>query len=165
MTERAPIYTASAHVTGGRVAGHGRTSDGELEVDLRTPKEMGGDGGGTNPEQLFAIGYAACFESALGAVGRRRRLQVGDVAIDARVMLLPATERRFALGVQLEVALPSVADPDEAVELVRQAHRVCPYSNATRGNVEVALTANGRSVGGTPEPAATTAPGTHLEDT
>src|SRR6185436_18547500 len=105
MTERKPIYTAEARVTGGRVEGHGRTSDGALEVDLRTPEEMGGSGGGTNPEQLFAVGYAACFESALGAVARRRRQEIGDVAINSRVMLLPTEERGFKLAVELEVTL------------------------------------------------------------
>jgi osmotically inducible protein OsmC len=140
------IYTAEAHVTGGRQEGHGRTSDGALEVDLRTPAETGGSGGGTNPEQLFAIGYAACFESALGAAARRRRQEVGDVAIDSRVMLLPTDDRRYKLAVALAVTLPSVHDPDEAVELVRAAHEICPYSNATRGNIDVSLTANGRDV-------------------
>jgi Ohr subfamily peroxiredoxin len=143
---RRSIYTAEAHVTGGRAEGHGRTSDGALEVDLRTPEELGGSGGGTNPEQLFAIGYAACFESAIGAVARRRRQEAGDVAIDSKVMLLPTENRTFNLGVALDVTLPSVDDPDEAVELVRAAHEVCPYSNATRGNIDVALTANGREV-------------------
>ena len=90
---RRVIYTAHAQVTGGRAAGHGRTSDGALEVDLRVPPEMGGEAGGTNPEQLFAVGYAACFESALGAVGRRRRLEVADVAIDSSVMLIPTQSR------------------------------------------------------------------------
>ncbi|HWW67562.1 MAG TPA: Ohr family peroxiredoxin, partial [Solirubrobacterales bacterium] len=75
------IYTAEAHVTGGRLAGHGRSSDGALEVDLRSPTEMGGEGGGTNPEQLFAVGYAACFEGALAVVARRRKLEAGDVEI------------------------------------------------------------------------------------
>jgi lipoyl-dependent peroxiredoxin len=142
------IYTAHAHVTGGRAAGHGRTSDGALEVDLRAPVEMGGEGGGTNPEQLFAIGYAACFESAIGAAARRRRLdpaEVADVAIDSSVMLMPTESRGYALSVALAVTLPSV-DPAEAVELVRAAHQICPYSNATRGNIDVALTANGRAV-------------------
>lgn len=139
MTERAPIYTAEAHVTGGRVEGHGRTSDGALEVDLRVPEELGGSGGGTNPEQLFAVGFASCFESALGAVARRRRQEAGDVAIDSRVMLLPTEDRAFKLAVELAVTLPSVEDDDEAVELVRAAHQVCPYSNATRGNVDVTL--------------------------
>jgi lipoyl-dependent peroxiredoxin len=140
------IYTAHAHVTGGRAAGHGRTSDGALEVDLRAPVETGGEGGGTNPEQLFAIGYAACFESALGAAARRRRLEAGDVAIDSSVALMPTENRSYALGVTLDVTLPSVEDPAEAVELVRAAHQICPYSNATRGNIAVELTANGRAV-------------------
>jgi osmotically inducible protein OsmC len=153
MTEsRRIIYTAEAHVTGGRQEGHGRTSDGALEVDLRTPTEMGGSGGGTNPEQLFAIGYAACFESALGAAARRARQEVGDVAIDSRVMLLPTEDRRYKLAVALAVTLPSVDDPDEAIELVRAADQICPYSNATRGNIEVSLTANGRDIKETSEP-------------
>jgi lipoyl-dependent peroxiredoxin len=141
-----PLYTAQAHVTGGRVNGHGRTSDGALEVDLRLPKDLGGDGGGTNPEELFAVGFAACFESALGVVARRMKAEAGDVAIDSRVVLLPTEERGFALGVELDVNLPSVTDADTAAELVRAAHKVCPYSNATRGNIEVKLTANGQSL-------------------
>jgi lipoyl-dependent peroxiredoxin len=140
------IYTAHAYVTGGRAAGHGRTSDGALEVDLRAPQELGGEGGGTNPEQLFAIGYAACFESALGAVARRRRLEAADVAIDSSVNLMPTQSRGYALAVTLAVSLPSIADAGEAVELVRAAHEVCPYSNATRGNIDVVLTANGHAV-------------------
>ena len=133
------LYTAEAHVTGGRAHGHGRTSDGAHEVELRSPVELGGEGGGTNPEQLFAIGYASCFESALGSVGRRERLDLGDVAIDARVMLMPGEDRRFEIGVELDVALPSIEDADRAIELVRAAHQVCPYSNATRGNVDIEL--------------------------
>jgi osmotically inducible protein OsmC len=140
------IYTAHAYVTGGRTAGHGRTSDGALEVDLRTPRELGGEGEGTNPEQLFAVGYAACFESALGAVARRRRLEVSDVAIDSSVMLMPTESRGYALAVTLAVTLPSIDDGVEAVELVRAADQVCPYSNATRGNIDVLLTANGHAV-------------------
>ncbi len=101
------IYTAEATVTGGRAEGHGATTDGALDVQLRTPTEMDGPGGGTNPEQLFAVGYAACFEGALGVVGRRERAEVGDVAAE---------------------------------------HRVSPYSNATRGNIDVKLTANGQDV-------------------
>jgi lipoyl-dependent peroxiredoxin len=140
------LYTAEAKVTGGRAAGHGRTSDGQLEVDLRIPTEMGGDGGGTNPEELFAVGYASCFESALAVVGRRAEKEVGDVLIDSKVMLIPTDERGFALAVELDVSLPSVDDADAAVELVRAAHKVCPYSNATRGNIDVTLTANGQPV-------------------
>src|SRR3954453_18493013 len=136
------IYTAEAHVTGGRQNGHGRTADGALEVELRMPPEMGGEGGGTNPEELFAVGYAACFESALGAVARRQKLEVDDVAIDSKVMLIPTENRGFKLAVELDVSLPSIEDEESAVELVRAAHGVCPYSNATRGNIEVKLTAN-----------------------
>ncbi len=142
-----PIYTAQATVTGGRTAGHGRTTDGELEVDLRVPKDLGGEGGGTNPEQLFAVGYAACFEGALAAVARRERAEVGDATIDSRVQLLPGPNRSFALAVEMDVTLPQVEDPAEAVRIVAAAHAVCPYSNATRGNIEVALTANGQAVG------------------
>jgi osmotically inducible protein OsmC len=140
------LYTAEATVTGGRVQGHGRSSDGALEVDLRTPSELGGEGGGTNPEQLFAVGYAACFESALGTVARRRRVEAGDVSIDSRVSLVPGEDRSFGLAVELHVTLPSLEDPAQAVELVEAAHQVCPYSNATRGNIDVVLTANGRPV-------------------
>jgi lipoyl-dependent peroxiredoxin len=148
---RRAIYTAEAHVTGGRAEGHGRTSDGALDVELRVPKEMGGAGGGTNPEQLFAVGYAACFESALGTVARRRRQEAGDVAIDSQVMLLPTADRRFKLAVTLAVTLPSIADSDEAVNLVREADQLCPYSNAIRGNVDVSVTANGHPLEATSE--------------
>lgn len=141
------IYTAGAHVTGGRQNGHGRSEDGHLEVDLRMPSELGGEGGGTNPEELFAVGYAACFESAMGAVARRQKLEVDDVAIDSKVMLIPTENRAFKLAVELDVSLPSIDDQEQAVELVRAAHGVCPYSNATRGNIEVKLTANGAAVG------------------
>jgi osmotically inducible protein OsmC len=141
------LYTAEATVTGGRAQGHGRTSDGVLDVQLRTPPEMGGEGGGTNPEQLFAVGFASCFESALGVIGRRERAEVGDVSIDSRVTLTPGEDRSFRLGVELDVTLPQVSDPDQAARLVEAAHRVCPYSNATRGNIEVKLTANGRQLG------------------
>ncbi len=140
------IYTAEAHVTGGRAEGHGRTSDGALEVDLRLPKEMGGEGGGTNPEELFAVGYAACFEGALGVVGRRAKLETGDVGIDSKVSLSPTGTGGFQLSVELDVSLPSVEDQSAAADLVRAAHQVCPYSNATRGNIDVLLTANGQPV-------------------
>lgn len=128
------------------MAGHGRTSDGALEVDLRSPSEMGGEGGGTNPEQLFAVGYAACFEGALAVVARRQKLEVGDVEVDSKVMLVAGEDRVFTIAAELDVTLPSV-EGEDAVELVRAAHGVCPYSNATRGNIEVKLTANGAPVG------------------
>jgi lipoyl-dependent peroxiredoxin len=143
-----PIYTASATVTGGRAEGHGVTSDGNLDVQLRLPSELGGeDTAGTNPEQLFAVGYAACFEGALGTVARREKAVLGDVSIESSVGLSsnPAT-KGFDLSVSLDVTLPGVADPEQATAIVAAAHQVCPYSNATRGNVEVTLTANGRPV-------------------
>ena len=141
-----PIYTAEATVTGGRAEGHGRTSDGELDVQLRVPKELGGEEQGTNPEQLFAVGYAACFEGAIGVIGRRERAEVGDVSIDSHVSLLPTEERSFNLAVELDVSLPQVEDPEQAKRIVAAAHLVCPYSVATRGNIDVKLTANGQPV-------------------
>ena len=96
---------------------------------------------------LFAVGYAACFESALGVVGRRERAEVGDVSIDSRVSLLPTEERGFKLAVELDVTLPQVQDPEQAARIVAAAHQVCPYSNATRGNIDVRLTVNGRDIG------------------
>ena len=140
------IYTAEATVTGGRAEGHGATTDGALNVQLRLPVEMGGDGGGTNPEQLFAVGYAACLEGAIGVAGRREHAEVGDVSIDSRVSLLPTEERGFQLAVELDVSLPQVKDNELASRIVAAAHQVCPYSAATRGNIEVKLTANGHAV-------------------
>lgn len=141
------IYTAEATVTGGRDEGHGRTSDGALEVDIRMPPEMGGQGGGTNPEQLFAVGFAACFESAVKLIGRRERMEVADVSIDSRVHLLPTPERGFRLAVEMDVSLPSLEDADQAARIVEKAHEVCPYSNATRGNIDVGFTVNGAPLG------------------
>jgi lipoyl-dependent peroxiredoxin len=141
------LYTAEATVTGGREQGHGKTTDGALEVDLRTPTEMGGGGGGTNPEQLFAIGYAACFEGALGVAARRAKAEVGDASIDSKVDLVTTEDRGFTVGVALDVTVPQVQDPEEAKSIVAAAHEICPYSNATRGNIEVRLTANGQPVG------------------
>jgi lipoyl-dependent peroxiredoxin len=141
------VYTAEATVTGGREDGHGQTEDGALDVQLRLPNEMGGDGGGTNPEQLFAVGYAACFEGALGVVGRREKAEVGDVSIDSKVSLITTEERGFNVAVALDVTLPQVQDAEEAKRIVAEAHKVCPYSNATRGNIDVTLTANGQPVG------------------
>ena len=140
------LYTAQARVTGGRENGHGATTDGALDVHLKVPGELGGPGGGTNPEQLFAVGYAACFEGAIGAVARRQKLETGDAVIESKVSLLPNEARGFDLAVELDVTLPSVEDPAQAVEIVKAAHQVCPYSNATRGNIPVTLVANGRPV-------------------
>ena len=141
------LYTAEAHVEGGRAKGHGRTTDGELEVDIRPPRELGGEGGGTNPEQLFAVGFASCFESALSIVAMREKANAEDASIDSKVMLIPNAENRgFGLAVELDVTLPSITDDEEAARLVSIAHKVCPYSMATRGNIDVALTANGKLV-------------------
>ena len=139
------VYTAEATVKGGR-NGHGATSDGLLDVELRMPKELQGTGEGTNPEQLFAVGYAACFDGALGLVSKRERVDLGEVSIDSRVSLIPSGQA-FVISVGLDVTLPAIADPEQAASLVAAAHEVCPYSNATRGNVDVALTANGAVVG------------------
>jgi osmotically inducible protein OsmC len=143
-----PVYTAEATVTGGRAEGHGRSSDGNLDVQLRMPVEMGGNAedAGTNPEQLFAVGYAACFEGALGVVGRREHQEVGDVSIDSKVSMFPTAERGFGLAVELHVSLPQVTDQELAKRIVAAAHEVCPYSNATRGNIDVTLTVNGQPV-------------------
>ena len=136
------VYTAEATVTGGREHGHGRTTDGELDVQLRPPTE----GGGTNPEQLFAVGYAACFEGALNVAARRERKEVGDASVDSKVSLVTTEDRSYTVAVELDVTLPQVEDAEEAKKIVAAAHQICPYSNATRGNVEVTLTANGQAV-------------------
>jgi lipoyl-dependent peroxiredoxin len=137
------VYTANAHVTGGRQHGHGRTSDGALEVDIRPP---GDDEAGTNPEQLFAVGYAACFEGAIGVVARRQKVEADDVEIDSEVDLVTTEERGFNVAVRMNVTLPSIEDIEEAAELVRNAHQVCPYSNATRGNIDVKFRVNGQEL-------------------
>jgi lipoyl-dependent peroxiredoxin len=141
-----PVYTAQARVTGGRENGRGWTSDGLVDLGLRMPTELGGEGGGANPEQLFAIGYAACFETVLRLLGQKRKIDVGEPAIDAKVMLIPIGNGAFRLGVELDVSLPAIRNREGAADLVRAAHQVCPYSNATRGNVDVALTVNGSRV-------------------
>src|ERR1700678_574575 len=140
------LYTAEATVTGGRANGHGSTTDGALDVQLRTPKEMGGEGGGTNPEQLFAGGPWLCSVGHVAAGPRREDIDAGDASIDSRVSLLPTEERGFKLAVELDVTLPQVQDPEQAKRIVAAAHQVCPYSNATRGNIDVTLTANGHQV-------------------
>ena len=142
------LYTAEAKVTGGRAHGHARTDDGQLDVEIRPPKELGGEGGGTNPEQLFAAGFASCFESAATLVAQRKKLEAGDIEIVSKVNLIPTEERGFGLSVEMDVTLPSIDDPDEAADLIRTAHKVCPYSNATRGNIDVDFTVNGKPLDG-----------------
>jgi osmotically inducible protein OsmC len=134
-----PVYTATAASTGDGRNGHVQSSDGIVDLDVRTPKEMGGEGGATNPEQLFAAGYAACFHSALKAVGKRAGADMTDSEVVADVSIGSNGEGGFMLAVELEVTLSNV-EHDQAQELVEKAHQVCPYSNATRGNVEVTLT-------------------------
>jgi Ohr subfamily peroxiredoxin len=133
------LYTAEALATGEGRDGHGRTSDGRLDLDLATPTELGGSGNGTNPEQLFAVGYAACFHSALRLVARQEKADVSDSAVGARVSLGQIDGGGFGLAVELEITLPNL-DHDAAQALAEKAHQVCPYSNATRGNIEVTLT-------------------------
>ena len=139
------LYTAEALVEGGR-QGHGRTSDGRLEVDLSVPAATGGDDGpGTNPEQLFAVGYSACFQSALLAVARGRNIDASGSQIASRVGLGPRDDGGFGLQVWLDLRDPTIP-AEEGRELMLRAHQRCPYSNATRGNVAVALSVNGQPV-------------------
>jgi Ohr subfamily peroxiredoxin len=136
------LYTAEATAHGGR-AGHVRSSDGILDLDLRVPQEMGGPGeAATNPEQLFAAGYAACFESALRGIARTQKSPLRDARITARVTLNITDDKKYVLGVDLHGKLDGVS-PEDALALVRAAHEVCPYSNATRGNIDVRLSAEG----------------------
>ena len=134
------LYTATATASGGR-DGTARTDDGVLDVALTTPKALGGPGtaGATNPEQLFAAGYASCFDSALRFVARSQGVTVTESAVTAEVGIGPNTTGGFGLAVALTVSLPGL-ERDAAEKLVETAHQVCPYSNATRGNIEVSLT-------------------------
>ncbi|MGC4105990.1 MAG: organic hydroperoxide resistance protein [Thermomicrobiales bacterium] len=130
-TPETPVYTAHASVTGGR-AGHATTDDGRLDVTLSQP---GSSGNGTNPEQLFAAGYAACFQSAMGSVARQQGLDVSKSVIDSSVSLYRG-DASYHLGVAMKVTIPGMA-LDQIQALVDAAHQVCPYSNATRGNIAV----------------------------
>ncbi len=130
------LYTAEATVTGGR-AGHARSSDGALDVELSVPADMGGEGGpGTNPEQMFAAGYAACFQSALMNLGRGAQLDLSDSEITGTVGIGPTGHGGFSLQVELAISSPSLP-AERAAELIGKAHGLCPYSNATRGNIDV----------------------------
>ena len=136
------LYTAEATVTGGR-EGHGRTSDGRLDVDLDVPSEMDGKGGpGTNPEQLFAVGYAACFQSALLRIASGRELDVSGSRITARVGIGLLKSGGFGLAAVLDLEAPGISR-SEAFELMEWAHEACRYSRATRGNIDVTLTVGG----------------------
>ncbi|MEV6427766.1 organic hydroperoxide resistance protein [Nocardia sp. NPDC051463] len=132
------LYTAEALATGDGRNGHARSTDGKIDVNLSIPKEMGGNGEGTNPEQLFAAGYAACFHSALRLVAKQTEANVEDSAVGAKVSIGPNETGGFELAVTLEISLPHLSI-DEAQALADKAHQVCPYSNATRGNIAVAV--------------------------
>ncbi|HEY9252151.1 MAG TPA: organic hydroperoxide resistance protein [Nocardioides sp.] len=133
-----PIYTATAISTGDARNSHVQSTDGLIDADVRIPKEMGGAGGATNPEQLFAAGYAACFHSALKLVAGKAKVDMTDSEVVADVSIGENGQGGFGLAVQLEVTIPG-ADAATAQQLAEQAHQVCPYSNATRGNIEVKL--------------------------
>ena len=133
------LYTAEATARGGR-EGRVRSSDGALNLELSIPKELGGPGGvATNPEQLFAAGFAACFENAIRLVARRKKVPIGHASVTARVGIGPTETGGYQLGVELHAQLPDV-DPETARGIVDAAHVVCPYSNAVRGNVDVVVT-------------------------
>ena len=133
------LYTATATATGDGRNGHATSEDGILDLDLQIPKAMGGAGGATNPEQLFAAGYAACFHSALKVVAGRDQLDVSGTEVSASVSIGANDAGGFQLAVELDVSVPAL-DRAAAEALVAKAHEVCPYSNATRGNIEVTLT-------------------------
>ena len=133
------LYTTEATATGGRKNGHAYSSDGAIDVQINPPKEVGGSGEGTNPEQLFAAGYAACFDNALATVARMEKLDPGQTSVTALVSLAKHPEGGYALDVELRVAIPDLPR-DQAESLVAKAHQRCPYSRATRGNVDVRLT-------------------------
>lgn len=138
-----PLYTAKVHVEGGR-EGKARSMDGLLDVKMAMPKSLGGSEQGTNPEQLFAAGFAACFQGAMGVVAKQMKVSVSDNTIDSEVSIYQnPSGAGFYLGVAMKVTIPSM--PQAAAEkLVAEAHKVCPYSNATRGNIEVGFTVTGK---------------------
>jgi lipoyl-dependent peroxiredoxin len=132
------LYSTTATATGDGRNGHTATEDGQVDVDVRIPKEMGGLGGATNPEQLFAAGYAACFHSAMKLVAGSMGIDTVDSEVSVTVGLGMQDGGAFNLALEIDVHVPN-ATTDEAQQLVERAHEVCPYSNATRGNVEVKL--------------------------
>jgi Ohr subfamily peroxiredoxin len=131
-----PEYIASATAHGAR-AGHVRSDNGRLDLDLAVPEEFGGPGGATNPEELFAAGYSACFQGALAVAGSKREIDTSESEVTARVHLTPPD---MNLSVELDVQIPGV-DQETAQKLAESAHRICPYSRATKDNIEVTLTA------------------------
>jgi Ohr subfamily peroxiredoxin len=134
-----PLYTAEATVVGGR-DGHATGMSGRLDLDIKPPEAMGGSGEGSNPEELFAAGYAACFQSALGVVARRQKISVDGSTVTGKVTIGTIEGGAFGLAVELDVHIPDVDDAT-TTSLIEAAHQVCPYSNATRGNIAVTLSA------------------------
>jgi Ohr subfamily peroxiredoxin len=132
------LYTTTVHATGDGRNGHVQSDDGIIDTNVRHPKELGGTGDATNPEQLFAAGYAACFHSALRLVGQREGIDVTGTEVSATVSLGMLPSGGFGIAAELDVAVPAV-DRATAESLAAKAHEVCPYSNATRGNVDVAV--------------------------
>ncbi|MCX4551303.1 organic hydroperoxide resistance protein [Streptomyces sp. NBC_01387] len=130
-------YTAVATAENGR-DGRVSSSDGKLDVVVNPPKEMGGSGAGTNPEQLFAAGYSACFQGALGVVARQEKADISGSTVTAAVSIGKTEQGGFGLEVEITAAIPNV-DAATAQSLIEKAHQVCPYSNATRGNIKVEL--------------------------
>ena len=132
------MYTAVATATGGR-NGHVKSDNGVLDLQVRMPKALGGrDDDNTNPEQLFAAGYAACFDSALNLILKQARIKTGETSVTAKVSLGQTENGGFGLAVEMAVNIPNISH-EEAQDFVEKAHQVCPYSNATRGNIEVKL--------------------------
>jgi Ohr subfamily peroxiredoxin len=134
----ATLYSTSSHASGDGRNGHVLSDDGLIDMDVRVPTELGGAGGATNPEQLFAAGYAACFHSALRLVAAEAKVDSTGSEVSATVHLLSTDSGGFGIGVELDVSLPA-ATPEQARAVTERAHEVCPYSNATRGNVDVQL--------------------------
>ncbi len=134
----ATLYSTSSHASGDGRNGHVLSDDGLIDMDVRVPTELGGAGGATNPEQLFAAGYAACFHSALRLVAAEAKVDTTGSEVSATVHLLSTDSGGFGIGVELDVSLPA-ATPEQARAVTERAHEVCPYSNATRGNVDVQL--------------------------
>ena len=132
------LYSTTATATGDGRNGHTATEDGLVDLDVRSPKELGGAGGATNPEQLFAAGYAACFHSAMKLVAKPMEIDTTDSAVSVTAGLGTLESGAFNLALEIDVHVPN-ASPEQAQQLVERAHEVCPYSNATRGNVEVKL--------------------------
>jgi Ohr subfamily peroxiredoxin len=129
------LYTATVNVQGGR-DGKAVSSDENLNVDLRYPKELGGNGAGTNPEQLFAAGFAACFEGAMGTVLRKRNIKAEGITIASHVTLGKDADDGYVLAITMDITIKGV-ETSVAEEIVAEAHKVCPYAKATRGNIEV----------------------------